>query len=63
MAIILGLVLSSKAKSSKRSLKAKELAARFCLIARQEPVLGPLAVIGAEGDDGKTESIGLGTAH
>jgi hypothetical protein len=58
LAIILGLVLSSKAKpkSSKHGLKAKELADRFCLIARQEPVLGPLAVIGAEGDDGKTES-------
>jgi hypothetical protein len=58
VAIILGLVLSrqAKPKSSKHSLNAKELARKFCLIARQDPVLGPLAVIGAEGDDGKTES-------
>ncbi len=58
MAILFGLVLSGQAnkKSSKRSLSAKELAHKFCLLARKDPILGPLAVIGAEGDGGKTES-------
>ncbi|SFI97015.1 hypothetical protein SAMN04515648_2224 [Phyllobacterium sp. CL33Tsu] len=58
MSIILGLVFSrqEKIKSSKQRPSAKDLARKFCLLARKEPTLGPLAVITAEGDDGKARS-------